>query len=324
MEKRGAMTSATKSDGVTMKASVAGQAGPERAEDKPAPRGLRLVNPATVLGRIAATRLAVARLTIPPTELKNAILGRIQLRLTAGSGTLRNVRVTVKLGIELDYEVNVDLNLGFTTVQHQWSDRISLPDVSIPLAFGDVALPNLETFDIDIPSSVATGASLRADGCRLECADLALEGVQVNGIATPGDAAGPTGIRLSASLPRLDIGGISATRFLAGALRLEHVELRNVVIEQARAGVLRSGIIEEQLVAKPYDLVGDAGVLKLRLRFTPAASLVADGLELDDNRIEGSVEALRLADLSLPLELNDISFSDLSLDGLQFQNLEVG
>lgn len=278
------------------------------------------------IARVDVGEVDVGQVVAGPLTVGRLVLQAAHLDLSSGAVGLRGVQVTVGLRMLLEWEVNVTI-LGLPKT---WDGTIDLKDEQITIDLGDVGLPGLETFALDLPEvAVEDVSAVVGPLAGLRLGPLTLEQVMATALVAPVPDGALSGLEVGAArvtglgVPGATTDSVRVARVHGQAFPLGTVTLPALALPQADVAEVRAAGADAEGTSRPFDFVADAGVLRTTLRVVPRARLHADEVTISGLTSSGSVGAVELTDVVLPYELLDLTLSQLGISSVEIPTIEV-
>ncbi len=282
--------------------------------------------PETRIARLDVARVDIGKLNAGPLTVGRLVLEPTRFDLSSGAVRLRNLQVTVGLRMVLEWEVSVSI-LGFPK---RWDGTIDLKDQEIIVNLGDIDLPGLESFSIDVPNLTVDNISAVVGPLSdLQLGALIIEQVNAQSVVAPVPDFALSGLDLgSATVTGLAIPGATAAKTQFGrvqgqAFPLGTVTLPPLTLPQANIGEVRAQAVDVNKTSNPFEYFADAGILKVTLRVIPSARMRADELAVTGLKSSGSIGRIELTDVVLPYEVLDVTLSELGIQTIEIPTIEV-
>lgn len=281
----------------------------------------------TRIGRVTVGKIDIGELDAGPIAIGRLQLDSMHVGLQTGTARLRNLSVQLKLELEMDWSVGVDIPM----VGHfGWDGTIDLGVQTIPIPLGNVTVPGLQNMSLDLATARVTNLSAAIGAIRnLHLGALVAEQIRAVGIEAPVPDFQLVGLGLdSATLRGITVPGAALSESRVAhvhgqALPLGTVTIPNVAMPSASVGNISSEAIDASATANPLVLEADAGVLSISLKVTPTASMSADELRLSNVRATTSIGSISLQDVVLPYDVLDIKLSQIGIETIEVPAVEV-
>jgi hypothetical protein len=282
--------------------------------------------PEATVASIGARTIDIGQVSLGPVTVGHLTLDNLHLGMTTGTALFENLRVGINLAMTLEWRVSVDI-LGIDTFS--WSGTIDLGSHSIEVGLGDVALPGLQSFTLDLGSLTVDGAAaVLGPLSDLHLGALVADQVVAHGVQAPVPAFQIMGLRLGkVALQDLAVPGVAITAAsvarVAGQAPPLAMTIPNLSLPEGGAGSVASSAIDASGTSNPFGFHADAGVLDVTLRLTPGATAHVDRLVLDNLRAAASIESIELTDVTVPYEILDLRLEDIGVTAISLPALEV-
>jgi hypothetical protein len=282
--------------------------------------------PDATAASIGAQTIDIGQVSLGPVTIGHLTLNNLHLGMSTGAAQFENLRVGVSLTMALDWRVSVDI-LGVDTFS--WSGTINVGSHSVDVGLGDVELPGLQSFALDLGSLTVDGAAAALGPLTdLRLGGLVADQVVARGVQAPVPAFQLMGLQLGKvalqdlAVPGVGIAEASAAR-VAGQGPPLALTIPDLSLPEAGAGTVASNAVDANGTANPFRFHADAGVLDVTLRLTPGATAHVDRLVLDNLRSTASIQSVELTDVTVPYEILDLRLEDIGVTTISVAALEV-
>lgn len=287
---------------------------------------MRATVPALSASRATATRIDVGQLTVGPATIGRLVVRNVDFGMSMGQGQLRNLRITVRLRLSLEWRVSVDLFFDDFTREGTWD----LTDPQVSIGFGTVTLPGLQRLTVNIDEltaqnlTAATGpiadlnlGSILAEQIRATTTTVPATGFDVTGL-------GLTGVRADGiAIPAATVAEVGVGRVSGGAVPIGALTIPNVAFPSAGAGELRSRNVDVNAVAPAHNVSADSGLLKITLRIVPEARTQIDEMVLTNISASTTIGSIEARDVVFPFEVLNVKLADLGINEIEIPTFEV-
>jgi len=266
---------------------------------------------------------------IDKVNLGSATIGHIELEkvdasLKSSKAYLRNVRTIVELDFYLDWKID----LGWIG---EWDGSEHLGDIDIPIALGDINIPDLSDIQLDIPSIDVPGVVAEmAPITSLSLGETALKNMQVSNTQLPSPGFSLSGMGVGS----MTTTGISvpATETAKATVQsvtpkenivLPSATLKNLSIPATRVSNIESSSFETTAAASSRSISADLGILDVTLRVVPTVHLDVGSMTLQDVDLAMTAKNLDLKNISIPVSLQGITVSSIGLENVTIDKVSV-
>lgn len=283
--------------------------------------------PNTTINRAGVDSIAVGQVTIGPIHIDQLTLTNFHMGMSSGQVQLRNFRVTVNLALSLDWWVGVHVPFD-GDVGGSGTIDLGSPSITIPL--GDVAVPGLQQFSIDLASLIIpnlNAATVPVGNLHLGAA--VAEQIQAHDVTLPAQGFSIAGLGVGSAtvdgvqVPAAVADEVTIDRVHGDVLPLGHFSLSNLALPGASVGDVASGPLDVSAVGPVYEASADAGILRVTLKVTPQASAAMDQLHLSGLQASGSIGNVELTNVVAPYELLNLTLSNIGIETISIPSLAV-
>jgi hypothetical protein len=283
--------------------------------------------PQAQVATVGLQRVDIGNVALGPIAIGTLALDGMHLELSTGSARFIGFGVTVSLTMSMEWRVSV-------TIPHvhswQWSGRIDLGTHQIAVNFGDIEIPGLDSFVLDLDSlTVENVAATLGPIQSLQLGPLVAERITAQALRSPVPPFQLTGLGLDRleirdlAVPGTTADAVTIARVSGEAFPIGTVTVPGISLPEASLGEIASENIDMAARSNPIDLHADAGVVDFTLRVVPAVSAHVDRLVLDNVRSAGAVGSVELRDVTLPYELLDLRLADIGIGEISIPVMEV-
>lgn len=276
----------------------------------------------------SAERASIGALSVGEVRLGPARIGRLSWRgaridASASRAELRDV--TLRLGLQFALRWAVGWHID---VPEPWPDldlrehgTLDLGRIDLPIRLGHLSLPGLRQLPLTVPAGTADDvqAVFGALGA-LQLGPALAEQVKLRGVQLPSAGLSLQGLGVQAahlagvSVPGAAVQQVQVGRLWTGsrpvdALRLQGLQLPPVRLDPLHLSV--QGAQPDPVVAELAP--ADNGLLSATLRLTATASLEVGDLAITGLKAGVGLDELVLQDVELPVELLDLTLSQLGI-----------
>lgn len=279
------------------------------------------------VGRATVAGVDVGQLAAGPLHVGTLKLAGGRVEASTGEARIHDLRVTVEMAFRLIWQVRVTIPFAGTWT---WGDTTDLGAHAVTVGIGDLALPGLESFSLDLASVEAAGVdAVIAPLNALNLGPLVAEQIAVRDVAAPvldvtllGLTLGRIGVS-GLTVPGASAGSAQIGRVSGQAIPLGTVALPGVALPAAAVDDIASKGIDAAGTGRALQLPVDAGVLEFTLEVIPSARVEAAELRLANVHASAALGAVELHNVELPWELLDLTLSQIGIESVALPTVEV-
>jgi len=262
-------------------------------------------------------------------NLGSATVGHIELEkvdanLKSSKAFLRNVRSIVELDFYLDWKID----LGWIG---EWSGSEHLGDIDIPMALGDINIPDLSDIQLNIPSVDVPGvAAEMAPITSLNLGETALKNMQIMNTQLPSPGFSLSGMGVgSMTTTGINVPSTETAKATIQTVTpkeniiLPSAALKNLSIPATKVSDIKSKAFETSATASSHSISADLGILDVTLRVVPTVHLDVDSMTLQDVDLAMTAEKLDLKNISIPVSLQGITVSSIGLEKVNIDKVSM-
>jgi hypothetical protein len=269
----------------------------------------------------------VRQVAVGPMDVGRLVLNDLHVDLSTGEASFEDLRVTITLDLRLDWRVTIKIPLAGN---FSWNGTVKMGSHSFTVRLGDLTVPGLRSFSLDLPSSTVDRLqAVVAPLQDLHLGQLLVEQLRLQGITAPVPDLTVTGLGIGRiGLAGLGVPAATSTtatieRVSGGTLPIGQVTIPDLRVPEVSAGRISSESIDASGTSNTVRFVADAGVLTLTLHTTPGARIRARELRLSNLRTGVAIGAVELHDVVLPYELLGLTLSDIGIGTIDVPVIEV-
>jgi hypothetical protein len=269
----------------------------------------------------------VRQVAVGPMDVGRLVLNDLHVDLSTGEASFEDLRVTITLDLRLDWRVTIKIPLAGN---FSWNGTVKMGSHSFTVRLGDLTVPGLRSFSLDLPSSTVDRLqAVVAPLQDLHLGQLLVEQLRLQGITAPVPDLTVTGLGIGRiGLAGLGVPAATSTtatieRVSGGTLPIGQVTIPDLRVPEVSAGRISSESIDASGTSNTVRFVADAGVLTLTLHTAPGARIRARELRLSNLRTGVAIGAVELHDVVLPYELLGLTLSDIGIDTIDVPVIEV-
>ncbi|MGY1690649.1 hypothetical protein [Geodermatophilus sp. SYSU D01105] len=274
-------------------------------------------------------RVDVGRVDVGQVSLGDIVVGRLRVddarvAIRSGRALLRDVVVTMRLEISVDWFVDVGL--------FRESGTEDLDVVTIPFALGDFEIPGLRDIDLDIATLTGTDVQTRADPlANLRLTGLAAEDVRASGVVLPTAGFTLAGLDLTSltvadvDVPAAGVAAATVRRVGGTPLTLPTLRLRGLELPSAAAGDIRSGTVDIPLQRRERISLGgfSLGFVGVSVFARPAVATRVAQLQLTGVRASLAAGLVELGNVTVPFTVHGLTLADLGVHSIDIPTITV-
>jgi hypothetical protein len=271
--------------------------------------------------------MSVGQVGIGPIHIGQLLITDLKLGMSSGQAQLRNLRVTIGLSISLDWWVGVHIPLD-GDVGGSGTIDLGSPSITVPL--GNVMVPGLQSFTIDIASvSVDNLTAASSPIANLQLGTAIAEQIQARNAVIPAQGFSLAGLAIGSAtatdlqVPAAGVDQVTIGRLHGEVFPLGQLALSNLGLPASGVGDIASGAVNVSATGTEYDAEADAGILRVTLRVTPHATARMDQLHLSGIQASGSVGRIELNNVVAPYELLNLTLSQVGIQTITVPTLGV-
>jgi hypothetical protein len=269
----------------------------------------------------------VRQVAVGPMDVGRLVLNDLHVDLSTGEASFEDLRVTITLDLRLDWRVTIKIPLAGN---FSWNGTVKMGSHSFTVRLGDLTVPGLRSFSLDLPSSTVDRLqAVVAPLQDLHLGQLLVEQLRLQGITAPVPDLTVTGLGIGRiGLAGLGVPAATSTtatieRVSGGTLPIGQVTIPDLRVPEVSAGRISSESIDASGTSNTVRFVADAGVLTLTLHTTPGARIRARELRLSNLRTGVAIGAVELHDVVLPYELLGLTLADIGIGTIDVPVIEV-
>jgi hypothetical protein len=283
--------------------------------------------PDATVTRAGINSIAVGQVAIGPIRIGQLTVRNFNMRMSTGAIDLRNFRVTVSLRLALVWKVCVGIPFDGSKC---WDGTINLGQPSVTVPLGDVRIPGLQTFDVNMGQlSVANLTATTSPLNNLRLGTAVAEQIRARNTTAPAQGFQIAGLGLNAlrmdgvGVPAVRMEDVSIARVKGEALPLGGMTLANLALPATAVGDIVSTAMDVRATAARHDIVADAGLLEITLQITPSARAQIDRLSISGLNASGSIGSIELRDAVAPYELLNLTLSEIGIQSIDIPTIGV-
>jgi hypothetical protein len=280
--------------------------------------------PEAVVARVDVGRIDVGQVSLGDIVVGTLRVDNAQVNIRSGQVLLRDVVVSMRLEITLDWFVDVVLFSDSGTQE--------LDIVTIDFALGDWEIPGLGNIDLDIAALTGSDVHTSADPIPgLQVNGLAAETVRATDVVLPTAGFTLAGLGLASltvadvSVPAARVGGATVEQVRGTPLSLPSLRLRGLALPSAAAGDIRSGALDIPLQRRERIPLGgfSLGFVGVDVFARPSAATQVSRLEMTGVRASLSADLVELGNVTVPYGLHNLTLADLGVHTIDIPTITV-
>lgn len=284
--------------------------------------------PHAAVAKVAVQRVDIGELNAGPIQIGRLVLDAVHLDLETGAAAFTNLVVSLDLAMELDWAVKVSVPL---VDDWTWDGTIDLGSHTSTVALGDVTLPGLQSFSLDLSQLAADGVEATVSGLRgLQIGPLVADAVDVSDVVLPVADFALTGLGVGnlaldgIAAPAASVDRATVKQLSGPTLPLGDLTLSNLALLKAEAADITTAGLDVEGTSNPLVFTCDIGVLDITLRVIPAARLQSEELRISGVSSNASIGSIELRDVVLPYDFLNITLSQIGIETVELPRIEVG
>jgi hypothetical protein len=283
--------------------------------------------PQTTIARAGVQSINVGQVGIGPIHIGQLQISNLHMGMSAGQVQMRNFRVTIRIGLSLDWHVGVHIPFD-GEVGGGGTINLGSPSITVPL--GNVSVPGLQNFSVDIASLNTANVNATANPItNIQLGTAIAEQIQARNVVVPAHDFTIAGLSLGAmnasgiGVPSASTEQVTIARVHGEALPLGGLAMTNIQLPSATAGDIQSGAVDVSGTSSPYLFSADAGILRVTLRVTPSARGQLDQLRISGVNSSASIGRIQLTDVVAPYEMLNVTLGQIGIDTIDVPTLGV-
>jgi hypothetical protein len=278
--------------------------------------------------------VSVGQVALGPIAVSQLVLNGADFSMSGAQGVLRNVTVTVTLGIRVEWHVHVGLPDG-------------IPDINeggtIPLGSFSFTAPTIPQINIllnnvhlNVPSLTAQNISASANPLSLQLANVAADQIEALDVDLPTAGFTITGLTLSS----VAVNGIDVPAANVGQATVGHIHGDPLKIASFTLGGLNLPTVTIPAIhsTAPLDIpsptlilpggnrpgFGDNNsLLSVHLDIQPSALTHIDQLDITGANASATVSQIVLNDVTLPYDALNLTLSQIGINTIDIPVLTL-
>jgi hypothetical protein len=288
---------------------------------------VRAVIPQMTVQQAGMTAISVGHVGIGPIQIGQLALTNFHVGMSSGTVSLQNFRVTLTLHIALDWSVSVQIPFDGSA---GWSGTINFGSPSLTIPLGNVTVPGLQNFSIDV-SSLSAGplSATTAPLTNFQLGSAIAEQIRADNTVVPAQGFTIAGLGLTSmradgvTVPAASIDDVTIGRVHGGALPLGQMTIGSVAMPAAAVSQIASQALDVRATGPGFAFHADAGILDVTLRITPVARGRIDRMTISGLNAQASIGSIELQNVVAPYEMLNIKLSQVGIDQIAIPTLGV-
>ena len=277
--------------------------------------------------RAGVTTINVGQVGIGPVRIGQLVLTGLDLSMAAAGAHLRNFRITITEVITLDWHIHIDLSPLPPIDEHGTVD-VGTPSFSVDL--GDVSVPGLQNFTIDIASLTANNIAASADPIKdLRLGAAVAEQIQARNLKLPVPGFTIVGMGIGSLLangigvPAASVDGVTIGRVHGDAFPLGQLTLANLALPSASVADIASQSVDVTGTPQAKVFHMDLGILDQTLTIKPTVQAQIDQVTISSITAGTTVGRIELHNVVAPYEFLNITLSQIGIETVQIPTFAV-
>jgi|1185.fasta_scaffold46033_3 hypothetical protein len=280
--------------------------------------------PDAVIARVEVGRIAVGQVSLGDIVVGRLRLDNARVNVRSGQALLRDLVVTVRLEITLDWFINLLL--------FDDSGTEELDVVTIPFALGDWEVPGLRDINLDIAALTGNNVRTSADPIgNLQVNGLAADNVRATDIVLPTAGFALAGLGLTSvsvtdvGVPAARVGGATVGQVSGAPLTLPNLRLRGLTLPSAAAGDIRTGPLDLPVRRRERIPLGgfSLGFVGVDVFARPGAGTRASQMLLTGVQASASAGLVELQNVTVPFGLHNLTLADVGIHTIDIPTITV-
>jgi hypothetical protein len=288
---------------------------------------LKVIAPQTDVQQVGMQSISVGQVAIGPIQIGTLSIDNFHLGMSSGQVQLHNFRVTVDIAIKLEWWVGVHVPFDGTISD---SGTIDFGEPSFTFAFGDVTIPGVQDFSVDIAKlDLSNLTATSSPITNLQLGAAVAEQIQAKNLTLPTQGFSIAGLGLASAsmnglqVPTAAVDQVGVGRVHGEALPLSSILLSNIGIPTVGVGDVTSGQLNVSATTDEYCVSADLGILRVTLCLTPGASARIDQLHISGLHASGSVGRVELNNVVAPYEMLNLTLSQVGINNINIPAVGV-
>jgi hypothetical protein len=278
-----------------------------------------------VIARVDVGRIDVGRVSLGDIVVGQLRVDDARVAIRSGQALLRDVEVTMRLEISVDWFVDVELFSDSGTEE--------LDVVTIPFALGDFEIPGLRDIDLDIATLTGSNVQTRVDPISdLRIDGLAAEDVRATGVVLPTEGFTLAGLDLTSltvadvDVPAAAVDRVTVGRVSGDPVTLPSLRLRGLALPSAAAGDIRSGAVDIPLQRRERIPLGgfSLGFVGIDVFARPAVGTQVSQMHLTGVQASVAAGVAELGNVTVPYTVHNLTLADLGVHTIDIPTITVG
>ncbi len=292
--------------------------------------------------RAGINAISVGQIGIGPIQIGQLIVTDLALNLATAGAQLRNFRVTITLVITLDLHMQLDLSAlagvpGLPHIDQSHTVNFVEPDGGNPditVNFGNVSVPGLQNFKIDVASLTADNIAASANPVtNLQLGAATAEQIHARNLKLPVQGFSIAGAAIGSlqangiGVPAASLDGVTIDRVHGDAFPLGQLILTNLALPNASVADIVSESVDVTATPVGKVLHQNLGVpnmnVDLTLTITPTVQAQVDQLLIGNTTASTSVGRIEMHNVVAPYEFLNLTLSQIGIDSIQIPTFAI-
>lgn len=282
--------------------------------------------PQANINRAGVSTVNVGQIGIGPIQIGQLVLTGFDMTASTAGAELRNFRVTISHHMTLDWHLHIEI--PGHVIDDSGTENLGTP--TFACNFGNIRLPGLENFKIDIASLTVDNVNATANAIsNLKLGAAVAEQIQANNLKFPAQGFSIAGLGLGAlklngfGAPAASLDSVSIGRIHGDAFAAPDLTMANVGLPSASIGDIVSQGIDTiaEPQGKAYHL--DLGCLDLTLKIKPKAEAQIDQLTITGINASTNITSVELHNIVAPYELLNLTLSQIGIDTISVPTVAI-
>jgi hypothetical protein len=282
--------------------------------------------PAADIKQASVGTVSVGQVGIGPIKIGQLVVTDFALSAAGDGAFLRNFVVTVTYTMRLDWHLHIDF--PGHPIDEAGSEDLDSP--SFAVGFGDIRLPGIENFKLDIASLSADNVAATASPItNLKLGAAVAEQIQARNLRLPAQGFSIAGLGIGAlnvggfGVPAASLDALTIGRVHGDAFPLGQMALANLALPGAAVADIVSQGVDVTATPKPKAFHLDLGCLDLTLKVNPVAEAHIDQLVIRNLTAGASIGKIELHNVVAPYELLNLTLAQVGIDTIAVPTVAI-
>jgi hypothetical protein len=280
---------------------------------------LQVKVPVLDVQQTAVQTIDIGQVAIGPITVGSLVVNNTNAAISAGQGVLTNVRVTVTIGISVEWHVHVGLPDGIPNIDI--GDTYNLGSISFgPVSVGNIVIPGLSNVHLNVPNLAAQNMSAAASPLGLQLHNAIADDVHATNFALPSAGFTISGLTLGSiqgnnlGIPAANLAQATVAHVHGDAVHIPSLTLNNLTLPSAQILSLSTTAPLDIPANLPTQSPGfDAGILRLYLHLTPSALSHIDQVQITNATANATVGQVVLQNVTVPYDVLNLTLSQVGI-----------